>query len=390
MPTPAPDFDTLVSRIQATSDVLRQDALVVINRNVTTRAWLTGYYIVEYEQHGKDRAEYGAGLLKALAERLEDRDVSHETLKKNRRFYQTYPDLAPTIASYLTVRFGKGDSGITQLPAPIPQIGESVITRSEERGILAQSGNEIRVNPSVLFDRLSYTHILQLINLPDDLQRTFYAFEAIRGTWSVRELKRQIGSQYYQRCGWSTDPHKLARLTQQKATRLDVKDFIKTDSVLEFLDLKPSDIWDEKDLENSIVEHLRDFILEMGSGFCFEARQKKILIDDAYEKVDLVFYHRILKCHVLIELKTRKFNYADAAQLGVYMAYYRKHVCEPDDNPPVGILLCTEAGKEMVEYVNAFIAPQLFLSKYQLQRPPKEKIAEFLRHENATHVPPPP
>ena len=141
--------------------------------------------------------------------------------------------------------------------------------------------------------------------------------------------------------------------------------------------------WDEKDLENGILGHLQEFILEMGEGFCFEARQKKILIDDAYERIDLVFYHRILKCHVLIELKPKRFNYADAAQLAVYMAYYRKHVCEKADNPPVGILLCTEVGQEMAEYVNTFVEPDLFLTKYQLQLPSKEKIIGFLKQENA-------
>ena len=120
----------------------------------------------------------------------------------------------------------------------------------------------------------------------------------------------------------------------------------------------------------------------MGNGMCFEARQRKILIDDAYERVDLVFYHRVLKCHVLIELKARKFNYADAAQLGVYLAYYRKHVMQADDNPPVGILLCTAAGEEMMEFVNTFIDPQIFVSKYQLQLPGREKVTEFLKKEN--------
>ena len=238
------------------------------------------------------------------------------------------------------------------------------------------------VSPWHLFNRLSYTHLTKLLNLPDDLQRTFYAFEAMRGTWSVRELKRQIESKYYERSGWSKNPHALSQLMLGRAEKLSVRDFIKTDAVLEFLDLQAKDIWEEKDLENGIINHLQDFILELGVGFCFEARQKKILIDDAYERIDLVFYHRILKCHVLIELKAKKFNYADAAQLSVYMAYYRKHVCEKDDNPPVGILLCTEVGQEMAEYVNTFIDPALFISKYQVLLPTKDKIINFLKHEN--------
>ena len=162
--------------------------------------------------------------------------------------------------------------------------------------------------------------------------------------------------------------------------------FIKTENVLEFLNLKPQDVWEEKDLENGIIGHLKEFILEMGTGMCFEARQKKILIDDSYERIDLVFYHRILKCHVLIELKAKKLNHTDVSQLGVYMAYYRKRVMQPDDNPPVGILLCTEVGGETMEYVNAFIDPRLFVSKYQLQLPKRAEMTAFLRRENKSRL----
>ena len=220
----------------------------------------------------------------------------------------------------------------------------------------------------------------------DDLQRTFYAFEAIRGTWSVKELRRQIASQYYVRSGWSTNPSKLSALTLEKADKDTLRGTLRSPHVFEFLGLAGKDVWEESDLEQGIIDHLQEFILEMGLGFCFEARQKKILIDDQYYKVDLVFYHRILKCHVLVELKPRNFDYADAAQLGVYLAYYRKNVCRPDDNLPVGILLCTEAGREMAEYVSTFIDPALFVSKYELELPPKERIVEFLRKENKTET----
>ena len=376
-------FEGLVGRIQATSDALQQDALVVINRSVTARAWLTGYYIVEYEQHGADRAKYGEGLLKRIEERLGAKGFSVESLKKFRLFYQTYPTLAQPVAAYIASRFAKRESVITQLPyIDVTPIGESEITQSESPSLLVENGEDVTISPWALFSRLSYTHIVRLLPLADDLQRTFYAFEAIRGTWSVRELQRQIESQYYARSGWSKNPHKLSQLTRLKAEKLNVADFVKTDTVLEFLNLQPKDVWEEKDLENGILGHLKEFILEMGNGMCFEARQRKILIDDVYERVDLVFYHRILKCHVLIELKAKKFKYADAAQLGIYLAYYRKHVCEKDDNPPVGILLCTAAGQETMEYVNTFIDPKLFVSKYTLQLPGKDQMTDFLRKEN--------
>ena len=224
--------------------------------------------------------------------------------------------------------------------------------------------------------------ILQLLPLNDELQRTFYAFEAIRGTWSVRELKRQIESMYYQRCGWAKDPHKYSMRIRSKGEKLNASDFIKTENVLEFLGAKLPPRWEESDLEQSIYDNLRDFILEAGRGFCFEARQQKILIDDVYERIDLVFYHRILKCHVLVELKAKKFNRADAVQLGMYMEYYRKRVMEDGDNPPIGLLLCTEVGKEAAEYIAPYIDERLFISKYQLQLTGKEAFTEFLKKEN--------
>lgn len=385
------DFDSLVGRIRSASDALRQDALAVINRSVTARAWITGFYIVEYEQHGEDRAKYGEGLLQRLAERIPDKAVTAESLKKNRRFYLAFPRLALPVAAYLRARFGNVESAIPQLPPAersgvaesLPAIGESAIPGSEN-GLLVENGDgSVEISPWALFNRTSYTHMLQLISMHDGLMRTFYAFEAIRGTWSVKELKRQIESQYYQRCGWSRDPRKYAAMMKGKVEKLDADDFIKEDNVLEFLGARLPEGWEENDLEQGICDNLKDFILEMGAGFCFEARQKKILIDDAYERIDLVFYHRILKCHVLIELKPKKFDRADAVQLGVYMEYYRKRVMTEGDNPPIGILMCTEVGRELAEYIAPYIDERLFLAKYMLQLPSKEKMVEFLKAENA-------
>ena len=387
------DFDGLVGKIQTATQMLRQDALGVVNRSVTARAWLAGYYIVEFEQGGKARAEYGGGLLKRLSERLGVKDYSVPTLKKYREFYRVYPELGMPVRDYLVERFGNGYSTNIQLPvagkAAVSvqetrprQIGYSPIIQSGSLLMFDQSGDNVSMSPYALFACLSYTHISSLLPLPIDLMRTFYAFEAIRGTWSVKELKRQIASQYYQRCGWSKDPHKYAAMVQGKVEKLNADDFIKTSNVLEFLGAKLPPDWKEKDLEEGICEGLKEFILEMGTGFCFEARQKKILIDDEYEWIDLVFYHRILKCHVLIELKPKKFNRADAVQLGVYMEYYRKRVMTEGDNPPIGILMCTEVGKELAEYIAPFIDERLFLTKYMLQLPSKEALIGFLKKEN--------
>ncbi|MBR3582662.1 MAG: DUF1016 family protein [Kiritimatiellae bacterium] len=392
-PAPAPvppldGFDGLVGRIAAASDALREGAMAVVNRSVTARAWLTGCYIVEYEQHGRDRAQYGERLLERLAERLEDRGLSVPSLKKFRQFYLMYPRLAGPISAFLAGRFEKGQSAIIQLPPARTGKGESAIIPSGPRSLIADADGIPEVDPAVLFSRLSFTHVLQLLPLPDPLQRTFYAWSAIRGTWSVRELRRQIASRYFERSGWSGDPARLARLTDARADTETARESLRSPHVFEFLGLAAKDVWEESDLEQAVIDHLQAFMLEMGLGFCFEARQKKILIDGRYHKIDLVFYHRILKCHVLVELKAKRFGYEDAAQLSVYMAHYRKHEMQPDDNPPVGILLCTEAGAEMAEYVSTFVDPGLFVAKYEVQLPPKERIAAFLKRENARNAPP--
>ncbi len=387
------EFSSLVGKITAATHALRQDALGVVNRSVTARAWLIGYYIVEFEQGGKVRAAYGDGLLKRLSERLGGNEYSVHTLKKYREFYRIFPRLACPIRDYLVERFGKGYSANIQLSvvgetisnvqtSKAFQIGYSANTQSSSLLEFDDKGENVSISPNALFSCLSYTHMSNLLSLPIDLMRTFYAFEAIRGTWSVKELKRQIESQYYQRCGWSKDPHKYAAMVQGKVEKLAADDFIKSSNVLEFLGAKLPPDWEEGDLEQGICDNLKDFILEMGAGFCFEARQKKILIDDAYEKIDLVFYHRILKCHVLIELKPKKFSRADAVQLGVYMEYYRKRVMTAGDNPPIGILMCTEIGKELAEYIAPFIDERLFLTKYMLQLPSKETLTGFLKKEN--------
>jgi predicted nuclease of restriction endonuclease-like (RecB) superfamily len=216
------------------------------------------------------------------------------------------------------------------------------------------------------------------------LQRAFYAIEAMRGPWSVRELKRQIDTNYYARSGWSRKPELLSQKLKGTLATPSFKDDIKSPYFFEFLGLASKDIIEEDDLESAIVSHLKDFIMELGMGFCLEDEQKRLLIDDRYYKADLVFYHRILKCHCIIELKAHRLEYSDMAQLNMYIEYYRKHYMQPDDNPPVGLLLCTEYGKEMVEYLAPFTDPNMFVAKYELQLPSKERIKEFLMRENGS------
>ena len=375
------DFDGLVAHIQQTQDVLQNNARLVINRHVTAKAWLTGYYIVEYEQKGADRAKYGEQLLKKLAEKLKDKKTfSYRTLRLYRQFYLVYNRLGLPIKKYLCGNLSIGQSVIAKLKSSQNEgliIWQSVIAKSSD-----VVGNEVWVDPQELFDKLSFTHLAAILPISDPLERTFYETMAIRGTWSVRELQRQIDSNYYFRSGWSQKPEALAKLVEGKAETATLALDIKSPFTFEFLGLQAKDVVEESDLETALITHLQDFILELGMGFCFEERQKKMLIDDRYFKADLVFYHRILKRHVIIELKANRLNYADAAQLHLYLAYYRKNIMQPDDNPPIGILLCSEVGQEMAEYSLLDLDESVFISKYQLNVPSKERMTEFLRKEN--------
>jgi predicted nuclease of restriction endonuclease-like (RecB) superfamily len=232
-----------------------------------------------------------------------------------------------------------------------------------------------------LVERLSFTHIIELIKLDDPIKRILYEIECIRGNWSVRELKRQIGSLYYERSGLSGDKNKLAELAQAGADQAEPKLTIRDPYIFEFLGIKPREVMRESDLEDALLDKLQDFLLELGHGFCFEARQKRILIGDTRGFVDLVFYHRILKCHVLVELKVESFTHENLGQLNTYVNWYRKNMMAKGDNPPVGILLCTQKDHALVEYAIAGMDNHLFVSMYQLELPKKEDIQRFLEEK---------
>lgn len=378
------NFDSLVSQIEYTNEALQNNARLVINRHVTAKAWLTGYYIVEYEQNGSDRAKYGEKLLQNLAKRL-GKGTTYRTLRLYRQFFLTYQPLAEPLANFITRTFPIWQSSIAKLEISDKQgdaIRQSLIAKSKVsigQSLISQFKG---VAPDKLFNRLSFTHLAAILPIKDPLQRAFYETMAIRGTWSVRELQRQIDSNYFERSGWSQKPEQLADLVDGKAEQQSLTLDIKSPYTFEFLGLQNKDVIEESDLETALLDNLQNFILELGMGFCFEERQKKMLIDDRYYWADLVFYHRILKRHVIIELKANRLDYADTAQLKMYLAYYRKNIMQQDDNPPVGILMCSEVGQEMAEYTLLDTDEDIFISKYELSIPSKERMTEFLRKEN--------
>ena len=238
-----------------------------------------------------------------------------------------------------------------------------------------------RLPAEKLFNKMTYSNLVLISTIDNPVKRAFYEIETIRGSWTYNELERQIHSLYYERSGLSKNKEALSALVQQQAAQLQPKDVINTPVTLEFLGLNDRALVTEDDLEQSILDNLQNFLLEMGHGFCFEARQKRILIDGDYYFADLVFYHRILKCHVIVELKIDRFRHEYASQLNMYLNYYKSEVMQPDDNPPVGILLCTEKGDTLVKYATAGLDPNIFVQKYMIELPTEDEIKNFISKE---------
>lgn len=350
-------FGDLTSIIQTTHDAALSSAVKAINRMQTMRNWLIGYYIVEYEQNGKDRAEYGAKLLKKLEERVNRKGISITLLKNSRSFYLYYPQMVENL-----------------VPTISPTVSDQLVKQEEKSPTVS---DQFKTSGKKIISLLSFSHIVELLTLDDPLARYFYEQECIKCTWSVRELRRQISTNLYVRAGISANPDKLLSLPSVQGHD-SVELQIRQPFTFEFLGLKAQDIVDEHDLEEALISHLQEFILELGKGFCFESRQKRIIIDDEYYYPDLVFYNRILHCGVIIELKNEEFSYENFGQLNAYVSHYRENEMQPGDNPPIGILLCTRKGKKMVEYALAGMDNQLFVSTYMLQLPDKKTLEEFL------------
>jgi predicted nuclease of restriction endonuclease-like (RecB) superfamily len=383
-------FKQLTTNIQTASDCLRSCAGKAINQFITVRNWLTGFYIVEFEQHGEDRARYGEKLLETLAKELNEASLSYRNLRLYRLFFQTYPQIVHTLPAFfskynlISIR----QSLIAQFDFTSSPVSEASILHSQNvdkqdiaiwQSLIAKfKPEEILVEPERLFNELSYTHLVQLFPIKDPLKRAFYEIESINGCWSVRELKRQIETLYYERCGMSLSPERLMSRIRNNAETTDIKDVIKSPFTFEFLGYKAKDIVEELDIETALLNQIQDFLLELGYGFCFEARQKRILIDGEYYFCDLVFYHRVLKCHVLVELKTEKFKHENISQLNTYVGYYKENMRRTGDNEPIGILLCTDKSDELVKYATAGMDNTLFVSQYLIELPKTNEWADFV------------
>lgn len=374
------NFESLVGHINQVQDVLQAQAAHAVNLSLTARNWLVGYYIVEFEQHGEDRAKYGDNLLNRLAQSINKKGFSPRRLREYRQFYLVYPILGVEVRQYIentsTKLLHSDASSIWRLPTAKLQSADN-----QEFGIWRSATAKLEewaTPPERLFYRINYTSLSILSSIDNPLKRAFYEQESIRGCWTNTELDRQISSQYYERMGLSKDKKALQKLAVKNVQQLAPRDILHNPVTLEFLGLESQDVYTETKLESYILNHLQSFLLEMGRGFCFEARQKRILIDQDYFKADLIFYHRILKCHVIIDLKIDRFRHEYASQLNLYMNYYKHEVMQSDDNPPIGLLLCTDYGVTTVQYATEGLSQNLFVSKYRLQLPSEDDIKQYL------------
>jgi predicted nuclease of restriction endonuclease-like (RecB) superfamily len=365
------NFDRLIDNIYQTHSALQENTKRAINQNLTIRNWLVGCYIVEYEQYGEDRAKYGTKLLDELAKKLKSKGIKglrSRELNTCRKFYTTYPQIWRTLSAKLQ----EGDNH------DIPVIAMNTMEIS--RIVSAKSDNEFEIAPELLLSRLSYSHFIELLQHDNPLERFFYEVETIKNNWSVRELERAVNTALYVRTGLSKNKEAIiSKFKNQKpAQSIDI---IRDPYFLEFLGLEERSEYSESELEQAILDHLQKFLIELGTGFCFEARQKRITFDNTHYRIDLVFYHRILKSHILIDLKIGKFDHSDAGQMNVYLNYYKDNEMSDGDNPPIGLILCGSKGEALAKYATSGMDNQLFVSKYLVQLPDKKVLENFIKDE---------
>ena len=357
------DIDNKVTSLYEKVSLLIEQARKHVANTVNTTEVYTKYYvgqhIVEEEQHGVLRAKYGQQVLHSLSKRLTERfgkGWSVDTLEKCRVFYQVYRNSATVLRKS---EMPHNDS--------LPSTGNSEI-----------SATVLRKSEDTASFSLSWSHYLILMRIENPDARSFYEIECKQQDWSVRQLSRQVGSSLYERLALSRDKEAVMRLAQEGQTIEKPVDIIKNPITLEFLGLKPDVSYTESKLENAIINKMQQFLLELGKGFLFEARQKRFTFDEQHFYVDLVFYNRLLQCYVLVDLKTDKLTHQDLGQMQMYVNYYDRYVKQDFEKPTIGILLCESKNDALVELTLPKEA-NIYASAYQLYLPDKHLLQSKLR-----------
>ena len=356
------DYRRVQNELVELVELSRGVAIQRVNALMSATYWEIGQRIVQVEQDGAQRAGYGDALIDRLAigmtERL-GRGFSSTNLKQMRSFYLTWP---------------------------LEQIRQ---TLSDELPNV-ESGAEIRLTVLSQAFPLPWSGYVALLAVKADPARQFYEIEALRGGWNVRQIKRQINSQFYERTVLSRDKAKMLENGEQleKTDVVTAESAIKDPFVLEFLDLK--DEYSESDLEEALIERLTDFLLELGDDFAFVGRQRRLRLDDTWFRIDLIFFHRQLKCLVIIDLKVGRFSHADAGQMHMYLNYAKEHWMKPGENPPVGVILAASKGAAEAHYSLDGLSNKVLAAEYRTVLPNESLLADELarvRHDLESRIP---
>ena len=377
---PAADFYT---RIRDILESARGNVVRSVNTTQVVANWLIGREIVDEEQRGRKRAEYGKALLKGLSAYLHaefGRGYSVDNLEWFRMFYVRYPSL-------LEIEKSDAPRRITSYTGPM--ISDAPRRKSAKPMLIRDVASSEFWQPGRLHSNLSWTHYRTLLRVDKAAARAFYEIEAIDNHWSARELERQINSLLYERLALSKDKKGLMRLATKGQEIVKPLDIFKDPVVIEFLGLPESPRLVESDLEAALLDNLQAFLLELGKGFAFVARQQRLTLDGDHFYIDLVFYHAILKCFVLIDLKTGKLTHQDLGQLQLYANYYDRERRSEGDNPTLGLILCTDKNNAVVRYtLGSDQSRKIFASRYKLYLPSEEELREEICRE-VRRLPPP-
>lgn len=376
------DLENISIQIESINSYFSDYANRQVNYAYTLRNWLIGMYLFEYEQKGLDRAEYGESLYRNIAKKLKERQVkgmSFTSLHTFKKFFQTYPSIVQLLPEQL-LSSNNHSFGIVQ-SATEQFTKDNNINIQSMIGKCNSDAKSISVeNPSLFLSKISFTHIVEFLKFENPIQRSFYEIQTIKNNWTVRQLQREINSLLYERIGLSTDKDLIFDKLKND-TLSNFSEIIKSPYILEFLNIPELSQYSENDLEQSIINHLQNFLIELGRGFCFEARQKRISFNNKHYHIDLVFYHRILKCHVLIDLKIGEFDHSDAGQMNVYLNYFKENEMIGSDNPPIGIILCSQKDNALVHYATGGLSQEIFVSKYKLQLPSEEELKKLIEND---------
>lgn len=353
--------EQLLKNISALLENARNKVVVAVNQTIVLTYFEIGRMIVEEEQNGENRAEYGKTVLKDLSLHLTEKfgkGFSQRNLEQMRQFYLSYS--SKQASSQIEVN-------------RIPQTLSAELQDFENKNVVSLS--KMKFN-------LSWSHYLKLMRINDVQERKFYEIESFKNNWSLRELQRQYDSALYTRLSLSKNKEEILQLSEKGQILEKPKDIIKDPYILEFLGLSEKSNYSENELESELIDKLEHFLLELGTGFTFVARQNRITFDEKHFKIDLVFYNRILKCFVLIDLKIGELKHQDIGQMQMYVNFYDREVKLEDENKTIGIILCQDKSEALVRYTLPEDNEQIFASKYLTVLPSKEDFINILNSDN--------